>query len=275
MQKVIYLDQITDFATNMEPSIVAYIAEGLVETYESFNTHSIVAFDWQDLTDETFKPSQVLIYIDHDDLFYICENEAAYTAAKKCFVSAKTNEYAMYLFFKNLLRGSTKYLEGLEEQVSQLDDDVSDGTKNELRETITRIRIKINRTKKYYDQLDFLFGELCDNDNLLISENCLRYFEILRNRTVRLSSQSMYLWEYIHQVRESYQSQIEIEQNNLMKVFTMVTSIFLPLTLIVGWYGMNFQMPELKWRYGYPFLIAVCILVSAIWYIIFKKKKWF
>ena len=275
MQKVIYLDQITDFATNMEPSIVAYIAEGLVETYESFNTHSIVAFDWQDLTDETSKPSQVLIYIDHDDLFYICENEAAYTAAKKCFVSAETNEYAMYLFFKNLLRGSTKYLEGLEEQVSQLDDDVSDGTKNELRETITRIRIKINRTKKYYDQLDFLFGELCDNDNLLISENCLRYFEILRNRTVRLSSQSMYLWDYIHQVRESYQSQIEIEQNNLMKVFTMVTSIFLPLTLIVGWYGMNFQMPELKWRYGYPFLIAVCILVSAIWYIIFKKKKWF
>ena len=275
MQKVIYLDQITDFATNMEPSIVAYIAEGLVETYESFNTHSIVAFDWQDLTDETSKPCQVLIYIDHDDLFYICENEAAYTAAKKCFVSAETNEYAMYLFFKNLLRGSTKYLEGLEEQVSQLDDDVSDGTKNELRETITRIRIKINRTKKYYDQLDFLFGELCDNDNLLISENCLRYFEILRNRTVRLSSQSMYLWEYIHQVRESYQSQIEIEQNNLMKVFTMVTSIFLPLTLIVGWYGMNFQMPELKWRYGYPFLIAVCILVSAIWYIIFKKKKWF
>lgn len=275
MQKVIYLDQITDFATNMEPSIVAYIAEGLVETYESFNTHSIVAFDWQDLTDETSKPSQVLIYIDHDDLFYICENEAAYTAAKKCFISAETNEYAMYLFFKNLLRGSTKYLEGLEEQVSQLDDDVSDGTKNELRETITRIRIKINRTKKYYDQLDFLFGELCDNDNLLISENCLRYFEILRNRTVRLSSQSMYLWEYIHQVRESYQSQIEIEQNNLMKVFTMVTSIFLPLTLIVGWYGMNFQMPELKWRYGYPFLIAVCVLVSAIWYIIFKKKKWF
>ena len=205
-----------------QPSIVAYIAEGLVETYESFNTHSIVAFDWQDLTDETSKPSQVLIYIDHDDLFYICENEAAYTAAKKCFVSAETNEYAMYLFFKNLLRGSTKYLEGLEEQVSQLDDDVSDGTKNELRETITRIRIKINRTKKYYDQLDFLFGELCDNDNLLISENCLRYFEILRNRTVRLSSQSMYLWEYIHQVRESYQSQIEIEQNNLMKVFTMV-----------------------------------------------------
>lgn len=129
MQKVIYLDQITDFATNMEPSIVAYIAEGLVETYESFNTHSIVAFDWQDLTDETSKPSQVLIYIDHDDLFYICENEAAYTAAKKCFVSAETNEYAMYLFFKNLLRGSTKYLEGLEEQVSQLDDDVSDGTK--------------------------------------------------------------------------------------------------------------------------------------------------
>jgi magnesium transporter len=84
----------------------------------------------------------------------------------------------------------------------------------------------------------------------------------------------MYLWEYINQVRESYQAQIGIEQNNVMKVFTMVTSIFLPLTLIAGWYGMNLQMPEFKWKYGYLFIIATCFLVSIIWFVWFKKKKW-
>ena len=60
-----------------------------------------------------------------------------------------------------------------------------------------------------------------------------------------------------------------------MKIFTLVTSIFLPLTLIAGWYGMNLQMPEFTWKYGYLFVIAVCIIVVAIWAIIFKKKGWF
>ena len=60
-----------------------------------------------------------------------------------------------------------------------------------------------------------------------------------------------------------------------MKIFTIVTSIFLPLTLIVGWYGMNFEnMPELTWKYGYLAVIICCIamVVGMIGY--FKHKKW-
>lgn len=274
MQKIIYLSQIKDYVEYMDRSIIDYIAEGQVETYESFNNHSIVAFDWQDISDDTSKPSQILIYVDNNDIFFICENESAYKTASQHFVDAETSEFAMYLFFKSMLKGAAKYLDLLEEKVSFLDDEVSNGTESGLRDKIINTRLKINRTKRYYQQLDFLFSEICDNDNMLITDNCLRYFEILRNRTVRFSSQSMYLWEYINQVRESYQAQIGIEQNNVMKVFTMVTSIFLPLTLIAGWYGMNLQMPEFKWKYGYLFIIATCFLVSIIWFVWFKKKKW-
>lgn len=76
-------------------------------------------------------------------------------------------------------------------------------------------------------------------------------------------------------MQDTYQSQLSIQQNNLMKIFTIVTVIFLPLTLLVGWYGMNFAyMPELHWKYGYPIIIAVStgIVVALIWY--FKHKKW-
>lgn len=60
-------------------------------------------------------------------------------------------------------------------------------------------------------------------------------------------------------MREAYQSQLEIQQNDLMKVFTVVTTVFLPLNLITGWYGMNFgDMPELSWHYGYGSIIVVC-----------------
>ena len=77
-------------------------------------------------------------------------------------------------------------------------------------------------------------------------------------------------------MRDAYQAQIDIEQNNLMRIFTVITAVFLPLTLMVGWYGMNFKyMPELEWQYSYPVFIVVSVLVCIVLLIIFKKKKWF
>ena len=60
-----------------------------------------------------------------------------------------------------------------------------------------------------------------------------------------------------------------------MTVLTVVTTIFMPLTLIVGWYGMNFKyMPELDWVWGYPIVIAVSVLIVIGSLIFFKRKKW-
>ena len=77
------------------------------------------------------------------------------------------------------------------------------------------------------------------------------------------------------QVQDVYQSEIGIRQNDVMKVLTIVTTVFLPLTLIAGWYGMNFaHMPELAWKYGYPVVILVSVLIVAVSLYIFKKKKY-
>ena len=60
-----------------------------------------------------------------------------------------------------------------------------------------------------------------------------------------------------------------------MTVLTVVTTIFMPLTLIVGWYGMNFRyMPELNYEWSYPVVIVLSILIVVISLIFFKKKKW-
>ena len=60
-----------------------------------------------------------------------------------------------------------------------------------------------------------------------------------------------------------------------MTLLTVVTSIFLPLTLIAGWYGMNFRyMPELEWKASYPVVILVSILIVVVCLVWFKKKKW-
>lgn len=76
------------------------------------------------------------------------------------------------------------------------------------------------------------------------------------------------------QIREMYQSQIDISQNRMMNMLTVVTSLFLPLSILVGWYGMNFaHMPELSWKYGYAAMALVSALIIVLEVIFFKKKK--
>ena len=85
---------------------------------------------------------------------------------------------------------------------------------------------------------------------------------LIRNRIDHLQLSVSSLRDYVTQMREAYQSQIDIEQNHIMKVFTLITAIFLPLTLMVGWYGMNFKhMYELNSPYSYPIFILISILV--------------
>jgi magnesium transporter len=68
---------------------------------------------------------------------------------------------------------------------------------------------------------------------------------------------------------------VNIEQNRIIKIFTVATVAFMPPTLIASLYGMNFKiMPELGWDYGYFFAIALMILSSVITLIFFKKKNW-
>ena len=70
------------------------------------------------------------------------------------------------------------------------------------------------------------------------------------------------------------QSQLHIRETKSMNLLTIISSIFLPLTLIAGWYGMNFKfMPELSWRGGYIYVAILSIVIVIIEIIIFKRKK--
>ena len=73
----------------------------------------------------------------------------------------------------------------------------------------------------------------------------------------------------------SIRAQMDVKQNRIMTVLTVVTTIFMPLTLIVGWYGMNFQnMPELTSPYGYTGVIILSIMVVVGGLLFFRMKKW-
>ena len=109
---------------------------------------------------------------------------------------------------------------------------------------------------------------------MIFQEN-LRYFRLFLNRIARLSDSSTVIRDYTMQIRDLYKAHLDITQNRIMTVLTVVTTIFLPLTLIVGWYGMNFKyMPELTMKLGYPAVIVVSIVIVVGSLYFFRKKKW-
>jgi magnesium transporter len=90
------------------------------------------------------------------------------------------------------------------------------------------------------------------------------------------------LFEYIRfgfdrldYLQDTFLGLVNLQQNKIIKIFTVVSVIFMPPTLIASMYGMNFKfMPELSWRYGYPFSIALMVAFAGavLWY--FRRKKW-
>ncbi|GIV38349.1 MAG: hypothetical protein KatS3mg033_0149 [Thermonema sp.] len=82
-------------------------------------------------------------------------------------------------------------------------------------------------------------------------------------------------FQRLEYLQNTFLGLVNIEQNHVIKIFTVVTVVFLPPTLIASIYGMNFDyMPELKWTYGYPFSLALMIFSSVLFLWYFKRKKW-
>ena len=81
--------------------------------------------------------------------------------------------------------------------------------------------------------------------------------------------------ELVGGLQDIYLSVMSNKMNQIMKVLTVFAAIFIPLTFIVGIYGMNFRnMPELDWKFGYPMVWTILITVVVVMLFVFKKKKW-
>lgn len=280
MQTVLPFSRMSEAAERMDLKVLAYLNEGQIETFESFETFSIIAFDWYDVHSARTADSQMLLYLDRKDLLLFCEDDAAEEKARSIVAELTKegpmdNEQLLYRFFVRLLKGDMAHLDQLEADISDGESAVLSGTRPGDLDRIAAWRRELLRLKRYYEQLDSIFDELSANDNQLLGKASVRRMVILGTRLDRYLSGVRSLQEMVAQLREAYQSQLSIQQNDLMKIFTVVTVLVLPLSLLTGWYGMNFAgMPELGWKYGYPAVITVSVLIVAglIWY--FKRKKW-
>ncbi len=186
-----------------------------------------------------------------------------------------TQERLIFGFLEQFISADNTILERIEEEIASYEDMINDlKLDRNFNYKITGIRKKLLMLDNYYQQFVSIGEELEENSADIFNEENLHYFRVFSSRAERLSNNTRMLQEFSVHVRESYHAQLDYDLNRIMKIFTVVTTIFLPLTLIVGWYGMNFtSMPELTWKYGYLYVTLLCIIVAIICIIFFRKKK--
>lgn len=183
-----------------------------------------------------------------------------------------TKERFLYNYFTEFISHDLSVLVQYEKDMTRLEEDVLNGFTHDFHSRMTPFRKELTALRTYYDELTDLGKALEEDENDFFDKKYTKYFGTVSDRADRLMNRTEHLLNLSQQISDIYQSGIDAKQNANMQYITIVSTIFLPLTLITSWYGMNFQnMPELE--KGYPYVIVLSIVVLIICVIIFKRKK--
>lgn len=138
----------------------------------------------------------------------------------------------------------------------------------ELKKTMLRIRRAVFPLREVVSRLEKVDGGLID-------EQTVHYIRDLYDHIIQVSENIDVYREMAWGLMDMYMTTISHKMNEVMKVLTIMASIFIPLTFLAGIYGMNFtHMPELEWEYGYPTLLIIMFLLFLGMIFYFKRKRW-
>ncbi len=229
--------------------------------------------------------SEQISFILGDHYLLSIQEEAEYdcfSPVRDRITTAKGNirkmgaDYLMYTLIDAIIDGFFPVLEEYGEQLELLEDEV---VANPSRQTLERIhRMKrelLSLRRAIWPQRDAI-NVLIRDESDLISHDVRIYLRDCYDHTVQVLDMVETYREVASSLMDIYLSSVSNKMNEIMKVLTVISSIFIPLTFIAGVYGMNFEhMPELKTRLGYFVCLAVMLAVASVQLTLFWRKGWF
>jgi magnesium transporter len=140
---------------------------------------------------------------------------------------------------------------------------------------INAIKRELIHLHRYITPVREIITHYMKNDSELVGDDLQPYLKDLYDHVVQIINNAETLRELSATTMDLYHTIQSNRMNEVMKVLTVIATIFIPLTFIAGVYGMNFEhMPELKWEWGYPAVMLLMAALSALMLLYFKKKKW-
>jgi magnesium transporter len=208
-----------------------------------------------------------------DDLFLPVQQRIRTSSGK---FRGLGSDYLAYAILDYIVDQNFILLDLLDESITSLEDSLLTGEpKQDMLYKIQRLKREMISIRRYVSPVRELLSEMLRSDSELIHENTHIFLRDVSDHAIRVVESIESYREILTGLLDIYVSSVSNKMNQIMKVLTVFTSVFIPLTFIAGIYGMNFEyMPELKWKWAYPLTWAVFIVIPLILLVFFKRKKW-
>jgi magnesium transporter len=184
-------------------------------------------------------------------------------------------DYLAYALIDAIIDRYFIVLEKLDERIESLESDLMSNPDPETMQSIHYFKRELIFLRKSVWPLREMVGALERGESNLIQGKTIVFLGDLYDHTIQVIDTIEIFRDMVTGMMDVYLSSISNRMNLVMKVLTIIATIFIPLTFLAGIYGMNFEfMPELKWHWGYPIVLLIMLLIAVIMMIYFWKKKW-
>ncbi|NTV23331.1 MAG: magnesium/cobalt transporter CorA [Nanoarchaeota archaeon] len=185
------------------------------------------------------------------------------------------NDFLAYLIIEAVVHNYFHVLEAIGEAIDEIEEEALSDPSPKTSRKISMLQKEMIYLRKAVWPLREVLIAFERSDNKLIRSATRIYLRDLYEHVVQAIETCEIYRETISSMLEVYVSSISNKMNDVMKTLTIFSAIFIPLTFIVGVYGMNFKnVPELEWSFGYPLVWTVMLSLVIIMFVFFRKKKW-
>lgn len=190
-------------------------------------------------------------------------------------IRAMKADYLSYTLVESMVDTYFTILEKIGTRIEFLEEELVAKPTPSTLQTIHQLKTQLIELRRSVWPLREVISYLERGESKLIGQETQVYFRSLYDHTVQVIETLETSRDIISGMLDIYLSSISNRMNEIMKVLTIIATIFMPLTLMAGIYGMNFRyMPELETPWGYPLVLAAMLSVSAIMLLYFKSKRW-
>ena len=185
------------------------------------------------------------------------------------------SDYLAYALMDAVVDGYFVALEKIGDHIESIEDDIVAAPIPAHMQELHRLKREILFVRKTVWPLREEIGSILKSESPLIKEGTGVFLRDLYDHTIRVIDIVETSRDILSSMHDTYLSSVSNRMNEVMKVLTIIATIFIPLTFIVGVYGMNFDnMPELHWRWGYFGIWGLMISLSVCMVIYFRKQRW-
>lgn len=190
-------------------------------------------------------------------------------------VRRENSDYLCYTLMDSIVDNYFIVLENIAEETEQLEDILLKNASSSVLQRIHKLKRQLIFMRKSVWPLREILNNIDRMESELVKSSSKLFFRDVYDHTIQIIDTVENLRDIVTGMLDIYLSTVSNGMNEVMKVLTIIATIFIPLTFIAGIYGMNFQfMPELAWKIGYPLALTAMAFVGIVMLIFFKRKNW-